>query len=967
MRPFIRKRVATRGGIRLTGMVGDHVSATSCRARFQSALLVLVLLPGLAFGQDGNLVQNGDFSEGFAGWTQHQVAGSPGFTVWDTKFCLPAQTGNPFVALNTYWGGDGYIEQQITLPAGQATLTFRTWGHLDPVSASVRVVDEDGVEHVIGSFTPPPTEWSEDPFDTSVPLQCTGNTDVTKTYDLSAFAGQTILLRFRSTSGGTNGTFADFDDITILPAPAMKVTLKAIPSAVEVGDVIRVDMTVENPSDRDLTDVKPAAPLEADASECVNLKDGPDPASVSVLEAGRKEIFVYTYDVIAPGCVAFTGQARSTDESGTTLTSAAVTSNTVRIHPIVRVTKVTCAEPDDDQLVPADKIELKIHMEKLCDVDIQPLRVQLASGGLLFISPEEITPDNVPAGTGEFVVTAEGHMADENNARIKADLLEADDGEKPISLKDQLVASLRWFEDGTEVSDSQLLSLTKEDGTVWEITYPDFAKLTGEPATATSSPGLETEYYRIGPYSLGRRGGGEYRQNGLVRKWALKAARYEVADDTMPDKPAEAMGHLAQFLANKIPFAWTDGLQLSFAEELATAFESGGSVAKHACIGKALALGAFARTLSFRVRETDNAMLFHKLHGPVWAQHAADQVWHDGQWQWYDITFIFGNKGKVVRNYPDFYFTQRFGIFPYVRIRTWFGYQATVPVGNAFELFGQEHGQETSVGELAQEQYWQLFGDYEKNQGAAGGKGTVHVQANSPCTMRYVDAQGRQVGATGPITSADYPTIDSAGPPEGAAWVCEVEGAMYIPPDTPITRDSGDPNAGYLMKEEIVIPADQVTDEFSLLVTGTGEGDYEIEMWTENQDGTELQVLFSHSGQMTTDQQTQLDLAAAADGQSISIALDLCPGDPDKSSEGECGCGVADTDSDGDNVLNCFDNCDDDANPDQVDTDGDDIGDACDPCPNGGEWKRGACGGGTCQAMAMGVIALMFVRRRRLR
>ena len=41
-----------------------------------------------------------------------------------------------------------------------------------------------------------------------------------------------------------------------------------------------------------------------------------------------------------------------------------------------------------------------------------------------------------------------------------------------------------------------------------------------------------------------------------------------------------------------------------------------------------------------------------------------------------------------------------------------------------------------------------------------------------------------------------------------------------------------------------------------------------------------------------------------------------------------------DLDADGDRILNLLDNCPSEANPEQADTDGDETGDACDPCPD---------------------------------
>jgi len=72
-------------------------------------------------------------------------------------------------------------------------------------------------------------------------------------------------------------------------------------------------------------------------------------------------------------------------------------------------------------------------------------------------------------------------------------------------------------------------------------------------------------------------------------------------------------------------------------------------------------------------------------------------------------------------------------------------------------------------------------------------------------------------------------------------------------------------------------------------------------------------------------------MATGADGQ---VLVDLCPSDNFKADPGVCGCGSepgAETDLDGDSVMRCIDNCPDTANADQLNTDGDLLGNSCDP------------------------------------
>ena len=163
-----------------------------------------------------NFLQNGDFNDGQGFYTTAVVSGGsqsgfPHFNVETAPPCLPSQIGNPAFSIDAPSGADGYFQQTVTLPAGiTSQLTFTTWGHLDPVTATVSVIDSSNNQTVLGTFTPPPLQAS--------PSTCASNTPTTMSFSLSQFTGQTITIRFEVTSNGNNGTFGDFDSLIVGPA-----------------------------------------------------------------------------------------------------------------------------------------------------------------------------------------------------------------------------------------------------------------------------------------------------------------------------------------------------------------------------------------------------------------------------------------------------------------------------------------------------------------------------------------------------------------------------------------------------------------------------------------------------------------------------------------------------------------------------------------------------------------------------
>lgn len=176
-----------------------------------SALVAVSLVIPVTAHAD-NLVENGDFTKQFIRWSR-SVLNEFLLTTANSSPCNPAHVNNPAVSFNfnIYGHQAEWIEQSVELPAGQSLfLSFREWGVRDPVTMKVGLYDfeDNNSYHELDTFT----------AEQLVNLnnsQCTGKEPKTKSYDISQYAGHTIVIHIEAVSSGNDYATALVDDFSI--------------------------------------------------------------------------------------------------------------------------------------------------------------------------------------------------------------------------------------------------------------------------------------------------------------------------------------------------------------------------------------------------------------------------------------------------------------------------------------------------------------------------------------------------------------------------------------------------------------------------------------------------------------------------------------------------------------------------------------------------------------------------------
>lgn len=149
------------------------------------------------------LIINGGFEDGSAGWTEYSKLGNP---LIDTFYPHTLKKG---AWLGSQNNAEDRLSQSITLPTGVQSLALRYWWAVHTEEPPGGAFDTAAVELLRGgSMITTTLAINNDSAEALVWNEAVA--------DLTAYAGQTVQLRFKAVTDGDNPTSFFFDDVSLL-------------------------------------------------------------------------------------------------------------------------------------------------------------------------------------------------------------------------------------------------------------------------------------------------------------------------------------------------------------------------------------------------------------------------------------------------------------------------------------------------------------------------------------------------------------------------------------------------------------------------------------------------------------------------------------------------------------------------------------------------------------------------------
>jgi hypothetical protein len=457
----------------------------------------------------------------------------------------------------------------------------------------------------------------------------------------------------------------------------------------------------------------------------------------------------------------------------------------------------------DGMVLPYDEVELKFEFTNTAPNPLSNVSVGfLRNSELISLKGiEEI--GTVPPGE-TFTATNIMKIAGTDDSTIMDEIIKTT-GSGKLSLEDAIKVMVTA--DECLASCEFILSPRDDKGEILSIQYPDFWNLVGTPYLRDSEEDLS--YYL--------RGGGDSDfhnpQDNNVRKCAVEAAVYD--DSVFPDNIPEVVVNMYSYIDDILGDRDCSGQgancvsRLDIDKNIADRINNGevnphpGEDAPkdeyHICISQAYLLGSLSRAVGIPSREMDIALgnnlvpigenKYRILYG---RQEAAVQMWYSNDWE---------------NLYDTFLETTSFDTYlgSFLGYRAWYSFDR-----QSSQLFeelpwrGHNFRLEwlTWTGIPMADYQWKLF--KEKTQEG------LAVQVGSPVYMCLSDGQGNMTGNIGGNTVEEIPD----------SW--------YTLPGTLISYNRADPRDFREAKETIFVGGITEPVDYSLSITGTDDGYYEL-------------------------------------------------------------------------------------------------------------------------------------------
>lgn len=448
---------------------------------------------------------------------------------------------------------------------------------------------------------------------------------------------------------------------------------------------------------------------------------------------------------------------------------------------------------DDEMVLPYDEVDMKFQFTNTAQNPVSNVRVGFLSNSELFTLIKGIEEIGPVAAGGTFTATNRMKVYGSDNETIMNEIIKVS-GSGELSLEDAIEVMVTADECSTPCLFT--LSPADEEGNILAVQYPQFID------TMDSCPAGD-----VGNFYL--RGDDDFHHpdDDFVRKYAIEASVWP--DSIFPDDVSDAVHNIYHYIDNLLGDRdpgigdIDTNIAAKIKDGLLEPHPGGAKDEYHLCIGQAYLFGSFARTIGIPAREITVGLgksiiqIDQHVYLMWYYQEAAIQVWCDGYWQFYDTflarTSLDGYLERVLLDGKAC-----------IKYRSWYSYDHRDAQMPDWPWSGHNFWVDPLSG-----QPWIFTGWKHLQDGVKEG---LIVVIGSPVCTYLCDAEDNTTGYV------DGGILE------------EIPDSYYVPAGSRFSTNAADSTAFWEADETIFAPSSGSSGDYSLVMTGTDDGHYELTM-----------------------------------------------------------------------------------------------------------------------------------------